>query len=112
MAGAFVQNSDIEKAAVCLKRHNHKYYYSTSPNELQELFSDLPLFYLMNKNFLLTSCILDIAKTEKVCYTIDTIKEVQSNGKVKQKALTEGRAEHKGIRTRSETKGYRVGSKR
>ena len=63
-------------------RHNHKYYYITSLNELQYVFGNLTFFYLMNKNILSTSFILDIAIYGKVCYTVITTEEVQSNGKV------------------------------
>jgi len=78
-------------------RHNHKYYYSTSQNELQEFFGNLPYFSHLNKIILVTSCILDIAIWEKVCYTIVTTEEVQSNGKVKLPTLMLRQAEHKGI---------------
>ena len=78
-------------------RHNHKYYYITSQNELQEVFGTLLFFYYMNKNILVTSCILNIAIWEKVCYTIVTTEEVQSNGKVKLPTLMGRQAEHKGI---------------
>ena len=64
------------------KRHNHKYYYSTSKNELQEVFGILFFFYFMNKIILSISYILNIAISQKVCYTVITTKEVQSNGKL------------------------------
>ena len=73
----------------CFSRHNHKYYYSTSQNRLQEVFGNLLLFYFINKNILSTSCTLDIAIWEKVCYTIVTTEEVQSNGKVKHRLWTQ-----------------------
>ena len=78
-------------------RHNHKYYYSTFKNELQELFGILLYFYLLNKNILVTSCILNIAIRGKVCYTVIATEEVQSNGKVKLPTLMGRQAEHKGI---------------
>ena len=64
------------------KRHNHKYYYITFQNELQVFFVDLLIFCFMNKNILSTLYILNIAIPPKVCYTIITTEEVQSNGKV------------------------------
>ena len=78
-------------------RHNHKYYYSTSLDELQEPFGILLYFYLLNKNILVASCILNIAIRGKVCYTVITTEEVQSNGKVKLPTLMGRQAEHKGI---------------
>ena len=54
-------------------------------------------FYLLNKIILVTSCILDIAIREKVCYTIVTTEEVQSNGKVSLKQKNEEKINAQGM---------------